>query len=112
MAWLFTIAHNHINNLHKKLNKIHKEPIGTQSNLVSDDSDLEQKKELEKRIEYIPEILSKIPSGKIMRMKYLEGKSIEELSTTLHLSESAVKMRLLRGRNQMEKYFHRQISRA
>lgn len=97
VAWIFTIAHNHLTNLHKKQNKVFKEQISDTNNLVSDDRELEEKKEWERIIDGIPAALSKIPSGKIMRMKYLEGKTIEELSATFHLSESAVKMRLLRG---------------
>ena len=112
VAWIFTIAHNHLTNLHKKQNKVYKEQNSDADNLVSDDRELEDKKEWERIIDSIPVALAKIPSGKIMRMKYLEGKTIEELSTTFHLSESAVKMRLLRGRTQMEKYYQRQSSRA
>lgn len=45
------------------------------------------------------------PSRMVIMAKYLENKSIKEMALQLHLSESAVKMRLSRARQKLESLF-------
>ena len=54
------------------------------------------------------QILEKLPAKNktVIILHYLEGFSIEEIARMLHLSTSAVKMRLSRGREQMKEESH------
>lgn len=54
------------------------------------------------------QILEKLPAKNktVIILHYLEGFSIDEIARMLHLSTSAVKMRLSRGREQMKEESH------
>lgn len=54
------------------------------------------------------QILEKLPAKNktVIILHYLEGFSVEEIARMLHLSTSAVKMRLSRGREQMKEESH------
>lgn len=66
--------------------------------------DIEEQASIEPELPEIYELLQGIPSKyrSIMVLHYLEGYSVGEIATMLKLSQSAVKMRLSRGRDNLK----------
>ncbi len=58
--------------------------------------------------------MSRMPSDEraLLQMKYQEDFSIKEIAETLEISESAVKMRLLRSKDKLKKIYMEYISLA
>jgi len=110
IAWLFRIAHNLVINLHRRralhrMDSFEENPF----EIIAADG-VEEKLEIERKLMAIPQLLDELPSqqAKIIRLKYLEGRSIEDLCEEFHIKESAVKMRLLRARTLMVKKYEAQ----
>lgn len=103
VAWLFRIAHNKIINLHKREALHRTDPIEVQAPEVPVEYDIEEKLEIERKLNALPQLLREMPAqqARLLRLKYLEGESIEQLCNELHIKESAMKMRLLRARTRI-----------
>ncbi|MBI1225974.1 MAG: sigma-70 family RNA polymerase sigma factor [Bacteroidetes bacterium] len=112
VAWLFSIARNQVLNLHKQQSHNHLEPVETCFTLADEPSDLDAMRELDRKLVALPRLLDKAPEGRILKLKYVEGRSIDQLCEDLHMNKSAVKMRLLRARQTVVELYERQAVRA
>ncbi|PHN03347.1 RNA polymerase sigma factor [Flavilitoribacter nigricans] len=110
VAWLFRIARNKIINLHKRQALRPTDSLEDKTPDIPATNEIKEKLELEKKLLAIPRLLGKMPSqqARILRLKYIEHRTIENLCDELQLKESAVKMRLLRARTNIVKMYEDQ----
>lgn len=104
-TWLYSFAYNHCVNYSKTvLKKKHKESA-LDEELIGDTlaDEVSDQEILSLNVEKLQISLSKIdPQDRIIiLMKYQDDKSIKEISGMLELGESAVKMRLHRGKKKI-----------
>jgi len=102
--WLFRIAHNLCIDRIRKTKLERTYSLDVSFDLMDDTSDQEDQLKKEILLQQMESFLEKIePKNKeILIAKYIDNKSIAELKTELGISESALKMRLLRARKKME----------
>ena len=112
-TWLFTIIHNtcidHLRKNKKNLRDIITEKL---INEVADIVDSEEELPLEKTVEVLDNLLEEItPDEKlILLMKYKEKYHIKDITLSLGLSESAVKMRLQRAKLKLNKLYNEKLN--
>ena len=112
VAWLFTISRNVVLNIHRQHTRSQIEDTDEFPPIAEDSSALEDLREKERKLTALPKLLE-TPDARILKLKYVEGRSIDELTELMHLRKSAVKMRLLRARHHLvELYDQRYGSRA
>ena len=111
-AWVFRIARNACIDLANKKRKhphcyIHEEEDASQ--IAAEQESQEEALVLETAIEQLTALMALLSpqAREILNAKYLEDRSIQELSESLGLSESAVKMRLSRARQRIVKLYSR-----
>ncbi len=107
-TWLFSIIHNTcIDHLRKNKKDIHKVITDKMSDEVPDmiEGDEDVSEELSEII--LAKLLEELtPEEKlILLLKYKEKHPIKDIQNTLNLSESAVKMRLKRAREKLNKLY-------
>jgi RNA polymerase sigma factor (sigma-70 family) len=107
-TWLFSIIHNTcIDYLRKHKKSIHKVITEKMSDEVADmiEGDDEISEELSEKI--LTKLLEEMtPDEKLLLLlKYKEKHHIKDIQNTLNLSESAVKMRLKRAREKINKLY-------
>jgi len=107
IAWLFSITRNQVLNLHKEASRWHIEGEEVANNIADQGDDIDLKMEKEFKLLALPQLLDN-PEMQILKMKYIDGNSIEDLCNQMHLKESAVKMKLLRARQKVVKMYERQ----
>lgn len=107
VAWLFSIARNQVLNQHKRGSRWHLENEEIAYKIADPVEDKESIVEKESKLQALPKLLEN-PEVRILRMKYIEGKSIEQLCDQMHMKESAVKMKLLRARQKVVKIYEGQ----
>lgn len=105
-TWIYAITYNTCINFlkNKKRRSYVTDEFDNKHDIsVEDDNEIENKKLFEIDIEHLKKLLEQIkPSDKmLLLMKYQDNKSIEEIAEELDLSNSAVKMRLLRARGRI-----------
>lgn len=98
-AWFVRVTVNHCHDLQRKRKKreyIHLDEI---KSITSED----------KKDDGVIELLAKLPEKirAVITLHYLEGYSVEETAKLAGISQSAVKMRLLRGREQLKEIIER-----
>lgn len=100
-TWLYSVSYNHCVEFTRKKNKITFTELNEDRDDFADESDWEENGQID--IEQMNMAMDKIPSEDkmLLVLKYQEDVSIKELTEILHISESAVKMRLVRARNRM-----------
>ncbi len=111
-AWVFRIARNACIDLANKKRRhphcyIYEEEDASQ--IAAEQESQEEALALETAIEQLTALMALLSpqAREILNAKYLEDRSIQELSGLLGLSESAVKMRLSRARQRMVKLYGR-----
>ena len=94
-AWLIRITVNRCYDLLRYKSKRNHEALDEITEMAAEEKELNTE---------IFQILEKLPvkNKTAMILHYLEGFSVEEIALMLHVSVSAVKMRLSRGREQMK----------
>ncbi len=102
-TWLYSITYNYCIDQVRLSKKYVEYPLDYNFDLAEDDdsefAELEEQR-LRKALEKI------VPEEKsILMMKYQDELSIKEIATTLAISESAVKMRLLRAKERLKKVY-------
>jgi len=103
-TWLYSIAYNYCID-QTRISKKYLE-VGLDENFdVPDDGDDSEIAQLE--VQQLNKALKQImPEEKsILMMKYQDELSIKEISASLDISESAVKMRLLRAKEKLRKFY-------
>ncbi len=103
-TWLFSITYNHCMDNIRKTKKTREEALDENIEFIEEVVDQElmslQSEGLRKSLEKIS------PEEKaIILMKYQDNFSIKDIAESLNVSESAVKMRLLRTKDKMKKYY-------
>jgi RNA polymerase sigma factor (sigma-70 family) len=106
VAWLFSITRNQVRNMHKKNARNKIENVDEFPVVTENLSEQEVLKEKERKLRALPKLLD-TPDARILRMKYIDGVTIEQLSRDMHLNKSAVKMRLLRARHHIVYMYER-----
>ena len=101
--WLFRIAHNLCMDRIRKNKKERTFSLDDSFDLMDDTSEQELRIEKEALLQKMQSFLDDIePKNKeILEAKYIHNKSIAEIKTQLGITESALKMRLLRARKKM-----------
>jgi len=102
--WLFRIAHNLCMDRIRKNKRQRAFSLDGSFDLMDDTSGQEEQLRKEALFQQLDSYMESIePKNKeILVAKYIDNKSIAEIKTQLGISESAVKMRLLRARKKME----------
>ena len=111
-AWLFRIAHNRCMDHCKADGRILPMPGAAGEALPDDAADPEELWAREQRFDAIEGLLCELgeDARTLLRLKYLEHYSIQELQDRFQLSESAVKMRLSRARRRIEALYRRRYA--
>lgn len=103
-TWLYAITYNYCIDQTRIAKKINEKPMEEFFDLVDDDDEAElaemEANRLRKALQQI------VPEDKsLLMMKYQDEMSIKEISGNLDISESAVKMRLLRAKDKLKKAY-------
>lgn len=107
-AWLFRIARNACIDQAKEKQKRQSVSPDSSPDLVEEEFDVEEAMAKEAAIEQIRLLMERLaPEARsILMAKYFDGRSIQELTELMGLSESAIKMRLSRARHRMLKLYN------
>ena len=111
-TWLFAITYNYCVEIYRKKKNIVFEQIGDKIN-ISDYAYEEFPFMQETGEKDIDELMKEISDNDrlLLQMKYEQNLSIKDLQNSFHLSASAVKMRLQRARQRIEKnYLNRKLA--
>ncbi|MCB0505332.1 MAG: RNA polymerase sigma factor [Cyclobacteriaceae bacterium] len=110
-TWLFIIIHNTcVDFLRKNKKKVHVVLTEKLADEVSSIVDYDEELPEEKTIEILESLLEELSHEEklILLLKYKEKHPIRDIQISMGLSESAVKMRLLRAKEKLNKmYAHR-----
>jgi RNA polymerase sigma-70 factor (ECF subfamily) len=110
-AWIKTITYRRCLNYLKAAGLHRTEALDQVPDLPYDDDDaLARKIRLELQLDRLEHFLTLLREDErlILLMRYREGHSIHEIAAILHLGDSAVKMRLKRGRDHLAGFFARE----
>ncbi len=107
-TWLFSITHNHCISQVEKTKKVYYQTISSDYYIMAPDFQGEayqeriRKEELELKLD---EYLERLPESdrKMLELKYRFDYSVKDLQDEFELSASAIKMRLLRARQKIER---------
>jgi RNA polymerase sigma-70 factor (ECF subfamily) len=109
-TWLYSITYNHCIDVIRKGGKMVFDSLETMEISQSryDESEIEEKKLLDIKVERLDQVLDTIPvrDKSILIMKYQGGLSIREISEMLGKSESAIKMTLKRAKERSVKVYN------
>jgi RNA polymerase sigma factor (sigma-70 family) len=98
-TWLYSIAHNHCLDQLRLRKRMRVELLSDSAINIEDESDQATTSQW-----HIMEcLMNDLPAqeANLLRLKYEQGLSIKAISEQFHLSESAIKMRLLRTRDKL-----------
>ena len=101
--WIHRIAKNHCLDYLKQRKTQHTMDIDETEEIGIEDTDMEailEKEETFSKMEKAIEYLS-VEEQELIRLKYNEGYSVQDLQDKYHLNKSAVKMRLARTRQKL-----------
>jgi RNA polymerase sigma factor (sigma-70 family) len=103
-TWLYSITYNFCMDQIRVNKKMAETSFDDSFDMVEEEEDLEfasmKSKGLKRSLEQIPS-----DEKALLLMKYQDDFSIKEISETLKISESAVKMRLLRSKDKLKKLY-------
>jgi RNA polymerase sigma-70 factor (ECF subfamily) len=111
-TWLFSIIHNAcIDYLRSKKKRVHDVITEKLAEEVFEMVDSDEELTEEKTVEILETLLDQMtPEGKlVLLLKYKEKHSILDIQNSLGLSESAVKMRLKRAKEMLNKLYADQL---
>jgi RNA polymerase sigma factor (sigma-70 family) len=108
-TWLFAITKNHCIAYSRERKNIHFENIIYNENLAEETIDLNERELHEQRELILDSMLKDIreTERKMLILKYQQNYSIKDLQKELNLSASAVKMRLQRARQKVQKLYEK-----
>lgn len=108
-TWLYSITFNHCIEHLRKNKKISVVPFDEQHDRMEESLDIETLFHIDKKEETILSLLAEIPESdkEMLLLKHKDNCSIKDLMLMYQLSSSAVKMRLARARNKIEKLYSR-----
>lgn len=110
-TWLYAISRNHCVSRLRTDGRLKTESLSDQS-LLYPVIDNESMAETESQYQYQLLALQRLPDKELnlLRLKYEQGLSIQQIGQRYQLSESAVKMRLKRSRERLQTYYQELIS--
>lgn len=106
--WLFTIANNaSLDYLRRQKKKLHTEISQELAGEIEEIADVEVMFSHEISVQLLEDFLEQIPPEDklLLLLKYKEKISIKDIQISLNLSESAIKMRLKRARDKINKLY-------
>lgn len=100
-TWLYSITYNYCLDHLRKGQRMRTQSVDDRFDLVDDNEDLYEKELFKLRSERLDKVLGEIgPEDRgFLLMKYQEELSVKDIMDVMGLSESAVKMRMLRARS-------------
>lgn len=110
-TWLYTITHNHCMDLargsKRKVILVHSEH--TPDCLVKEEFSLQGLFEEEVNALLLKEALDLLglEDKAMIYLRYLDDRSIRDIASLFRTTESAVKMRLMRSRRKLRKWYHK-----
>ena len=110
-TWLYSITYNYCMDQIRVNKKEAKVPLADNFDLEDQDDDAEI---IAMQTSGLKKSLQKIPSDEkaLLLMKYQDDFSLKDIAETLNISESAVKMRLLRSKEKLRKLYLENIAIA
>ncbi|MCI5058836.1 MAG: RNA polymerase sigma factor [Flavobacteriales bacterium] len=104
-TWLFSITYNECIELTRKTKKYSFSKVDDQFDLADDNEDVEDDVERSRKEAAVLNLLADLPESdrEILIMKYMDNAKIGEIQAKLGLSASAVKMRLSRAKEKINK---------
>jgi len=109
-TWLYSISHNYCLDQIRIGKRLAIEPLSDeQSSSLSESTTSGISEE---RIQDLERVMNELPPEdiKLLRLKHEQGLSIQAISEQYNLSESAVKMRLKRSRDKLQRLYARHFS--
>jgi RNA polymerase sigma factor (sigma-70 family) len=106
-TWLYSISFNYCMDQIKRSNRL---PMSSlEDNQVDQLLDLDENEPFEERLHLLTEALKHLSEEEVslLRMKYQQGMSIEQIADKLNLKLSTVKMRLKRSREKLQRFCFR-----
>lgn len=107
-TWLYTITHRHCLAALKKKGRVHFHSLddslsGNEETKVNPSPEASESNDRAEQELIMYSLINALPEKEreLLNLKYLQGESIENLQTQLHISGSAVKMRLKRTREKL-----------
>jgi RNA polymerase sigma factor (sigma-70 family) len=106
-TWLFAITKNHCITYSRSKRNIYFEDIYCNENIACEMDDFSDRELYEQREMVLDNMLYSVrdTERKMLVLKYQQNYSIKDLQKELNLSASAVKMRLQRARNKVQKLY-------
>lgn len=104
-SWVMAIAQNHAIDYLKKEKRLRFEPLSKKFEEQFNDVELNNEALLEAELQKMEKAFIQLPESQklILMMRYKERQSIKEIAKALKAGESAIKMRLKRGRMHLAK---------
>ena len=114
-TWLYTIIHNTcIDYLRKNKKKVREVITEKMVDEVFEITDFDEELPHDKTVEVLDELLDELtPEEKlILLLKYKEKHHIKDISISLDISESALKMRLKRAKERLNKLYKAKLTKS
>lgn len=113
-TWLYAIAHNYCISSATKFKNYYFENISMEQNIMDESTDmdeLEQRKDYEEKELKLQDVLSDVSEldRNLLILKYNHNYSVKDLQIEYKISASAVKMRLMRARQKVERVFYQTV---
>ena len=103
-TWLYSITYNYCIDRVRSARKMAEEALDENMDVMDDSEDMEL---AEVDLQRLGKTLEKLPADErsLLLMKYQDELSIREIADAFGLTDSAVKMRLMRARDKFRKYY-------
>lgn len=104
-TWLYSISFNYCLDQIKLSNRLAVAPL--EDTLVDRYADVDESTLQNEQMAYLVSAMKSLPArdADILRMKYQQGLSIEQIAHELQVKESAIKMRLKRSRDKVRQIY-------
>jgi RNA polymerase sigma factor (sigma-70 family) len=102
-TWLYAITHNHCIEYLRRKNQVTYVPLNQETELQHIYPDLDELVQMDNDTELRMNLLyhAEIPEKDLLLLKYRENMSIRDLQKRFNMSESAIKMRIARGKKKI-----------
>ena len=105
--WIYAVTYNHCMEYLRKRKRLFTEPVDERAEVLADESDAElaDKQLHDLRLDQLARLLPQLREDEklVLLMRYQDGMSVKQICQVLQLGQSAVKMRLKRGRDRLAK---------
>lgn len=107
-TWLHSIAHNYCSDQIRLAKRLNVTPIDT--NLEANITESKEAQTQEEALQLVTQALESLSPKEqaLLRLKYEDGLSIDEIAQLYHIKISAVKMRLKRSKEKIQNFYTHQ----